>query len=78
MKKAKFGDNTPTLRKGQYKRIGRLEAKNPERAARVTDRMLERETRVARGKAFASPKLATSTTPRSSMKKGGKISKKKK
>jgi len=77
MKKAEVGMKTPSLRKGQYKRLGRLEAKNPERAERVADRMVERKSRVVRGKAMASSKLAKafSAAPKT-MKKGGMAKKK--
>jgi hypothetical protein len=52
MKKALDGDN---LRRGQYKRIGRIAERNPERAERVASRMNERASRVDRGKDIASP-----------------------
>jgi hypothetical protein len=52
MKKAQEGDQ---LRKGQYKRIGRIAENNPERAERVASRMNERASRVERGKEIASP-----------------------
>jgi len=48
IKKAQAG-----LKHSQYKRIGRLEKKNPERAEKVLGRMTERATRYKRGKAFA-------------------------
>ena len=50
MKKAQDGD---TLRTGQYKRIGRIAEKNPERAGRVAERMTTRAGRVERGKDIA-------------------------
>ena len=43
------------LRTGQYKRLGRIDEKNPARAERVADRMNTRATRVSRGKDIASP-----------------------
>jgi hypothetical protein len=52
VKKAQDGDN---LRKGQYKRIGRISEKNPERAGRVAERMNTRASRVERGKEIANP-----------------------
>jgi len=52
IKKAQEGTE---LRKGQYKRIGRISEKNPERAMRVADRMNTRASRVDRGKEIASP-----------------------
>jgi len=72
----------PSLRKGQLKRLGRLEAKNPDRATRVADRMIERDTRLQRGKSFVNSKLAavpakaTQTVP--TKKAGGKVKSKKK
>jgi hypothetical protein len=70
---------TPTLRRGQYKRLGRLEAKNPERADRVANRMIERDTRLERGKSFVADKLAKAkaAVAKPAMKKGGKVAKKK-
>ena len=50
VKKAQDGD---TLRRGQYKRIGRIAEKNPDRADRVASRMNERASRVERGKDIA-------------------------
>jgi hypothetical protein len=43
----------PDLRPGQYKRIGRISEKNPERAIRVADRMEKRASRTERGKNIA-------------------------
>lgn len=68
------GQTGVSLRKGQYKRLGRIAAKNPDRAGRVADRMIERDTRLSRGKAFVASKLAGKPT----MKKGGKVAAKKK
>lgn len=70
---------TPTLRRGQYKRLGRLEAKNPERAERVANRMIERDTRLERGKSFVADKFvkAKAAAAKPAMKKGGKVAKKK-
>ena len=85
VKKAQDGD---TLRKGQYKRLGRIAEKNPERAERVAGRMKMRDSRLQRGKDIANPrkveavaskvsdKLKEKGTP--AMKKGGKVVKKKK
>jgi hypothetical protein len=56
MKKAQDGDN---LRKGQYKRVGRIAEKNPDRAYRVAERMNERASRVDRGKEIANPRPAS-------------------
>ena len=52
VKKAQEGTE---LRKGQYKRIGRISEKNPERAMRVANRMNTRASRVDRGKEIANP-----------------------
>jgi hypothetical protein len=41
------------LKPRQYKRLGRIEEKNPERAARVAGRMEKRASREERGKAIA-------------------------
>lgn len=41
-----------SLRTGQYRRLGRLSAKNPAKAERVAERMVERRSRVARGSEF--------------------------
>lgn len=58
-KKAQAGTSIkPSLRSGQFKRIGRLAAKNPDRAKKVASRMVERDTRKARGKEFVSSKLS--------------------
>jgi hypothetical protein len=86
IKKAEVGISakpvaTPTLRRGQYKRLGRLAAKNPDRAERVSDRMIERDTRLERGKSFVADKMAkakAAAAEKPAMKKGGKVSKKKK
>ena len=54
-KKLKKAQEGTELRKGQYKRIGRISEKNPERAERVADRMNTRASRVQRGKDIANP-----------------------
>ena len=43
------------LRTGQYKRLGRIDEKNPARAERVAERMNTRASRIDRGKDIASP-----------------------
>lgn len=43
----------PDLRKGQYKRIGRIAETNPERAEKVANRMEKRASREERGKEVA-------------------------
>lgn len=86
VKKAQVGISakpvaTPSLRRGQYKRLGRLEAKNPERAERVANRMIERDTRLERGKAFVANKMAKAKAAAekpAAQKQGGKVAKKKK
>jgi len=55
IKKAQDG-----LRTGQYKRIGRIAEKNPERAERVAERMNTRASRVDRGKGIANPPIMRS------------------
>lgn len=55
VEKAQIG---ASLRSGQYKRIGRLAAKNPDRAKKVASRMVERDTRKARGKAYVQKNMA--------------------
>ena len=57
VKKAQEGTE---LRKGQYKRIGRIAEKNPERAERVAERMNTRASRVDRGKEIANPSIMSS------------------
>jgi hypothetical protein len=80
MKKAKTG---VSLRSGQLKRIGRLEAKNPDRAMNVASRMVERDTRKERGQDFVSknlsklmPKKAKSGGSFPDLSKDGKITQK--
>ena len=85
VKKAQEGTE---LRKGQYKRIGRISEKNPERAIRVADRMNKRASRVERGKEIANPstmiqnpayefdrklKMMKKSEDDSKMKMGGKL-----
>jgi hypothetical protein len=79
MKKAKTG---VSLRSGQLKRIGRLEAKNPDRATNVAKRMIERDTRKERGQDFITknldklmPKRAKSGGSFPDLNKDGKITK---
>jgi hypothetical protein len=50
MKKAEDGYNLKTR---QYKRLGRIAEKNPDRADRVAGRMNEKASRVSRGKEIA-------------------------
>jgi hypothetical protein len=51
IKKAQTGAPV-SLRTGQLKRLGRLSAKNPSKAENVAERMVERRSRVARGKEY--------------------------
>ncbi len=50
MKKAQDGEE---LRKGQYKRLGRIAEKNPARAEKVAERMNRKSSRINRGKEIA-------------------------
>jgi hypothetical protein len=82
VKKAQTGttaSSTPkiSLRTGQFKRLGRLAAKNPEKAEKVGKRMVERRTRVQRGKAYLD-KNAAKMYPETPgiAKKGAKVAKK--
>lgn len=43
---------TPDLRTGQYRRLGRLSAKNPTKAKKVAKRMVEKATRTERGEQY--------------------------
>ena len=60
IKKANDGIQQPkvSLRSGQLKRLGRLSAKNPDRAQRVASRMIERDTRKQRGKQYVQSNLS--------------------
>jgi len=53
MAKVKKAQGGIALRRGQYKRLGRIAEKNPERAEKVAERMKERATRFERGKRVA-------------------------
>jgi hypothetical protein len=53
MAKVKKAQKGIALRKGQYKRLGRIAEGNPDRADKVADRMKERATRFERGKRVA-------------------------
>ncbi len=53
MTKVKKAQAGVKLRRGQYKRLGRIAEKNPDRADKVADRMKERATRLQRGKRVA-------------------------
>ena len=78
VEKAENGIATPTLRRGQMRRLGRLSAKNPQRAERVANRMIERDTRVERGEAFVNKKLSAERAKAKAakpMKTGGKMAK---
>jgi hypothetical protein len=61
IKKAQNGLGTGDgLRTGQYKRLGRIDEKNPARAERVAERMNTRASRVDRGKGIANPPIMRS------------------
>lgn len=64
-----------SLRPRQYKRLGRLAAKNPERAERVAGRMVERDTRKERGQEFIEANKKKLVPPTPTMKTGGGIKK---
>ena len=73
-KKAADGATTPKieLRRGQYKRLGRLAAKNPMKAKKVGRRIAERATRTQRGLEYMNKnadKLLPSTP---TLRRGGK------
>jgi hypothetical protein len=62
VKKAQAGTAAPMkvgLRAGQMKRLGRLAAKNPDKATKVGSRMVERATRKQRGKEFLQKNLSS-------------------
>jgi len=70
-----------SLRTGQLKRLGRLSAKKPAKAERVAERMVERRSRMARGKEYLEknvgklypevPKIGKKGTKVAKAKKGG-------
>ena len=66
-----------SLRTGQYRRLGRLSAKNPDKAERVAKRMVERRSRVARGSEFLKKNVDKLYPEVPTMKKGGKAAPKK-
>lgn len=75
LKKAQDGTKTPpkvNLRTGQLKRIGRLSAKNPDKAQKVGAKMIERATRRERGKEYIKKNYAE-LIPKT--RKGGSIKK---
>jgi outer membrane usher protein FimD/PapC len=80
IKKAEDGEKLKvSLRSGQLKRLGKLSAKNPEKAQKVGKRFVEKATRTQRGVEYLK-KNAPSLKPSSSsssveMKKGGKMKK---
>jgi hypothetical protein len=53
MAKVKKAQTGVGLRRNQYKRLGRISEKNPERAQEVLERMNQRATRYKRGKELA-------------------------
>lgn len=76
MKKAQDGATTPkvSLRAGQFKRLGRLTAKDPDRAEKVGKRMVERATRMQRGKDYIKQNVK-SLMPAPTAKKGASMKK---
>jgi hypothetical protein len=56
MAKMKKSEDGISLRKGQYKRLGRIAERNPERADKVAERMKKRDSRLQRGKEIANPR----------------------
>lgn len=81
-KKAQDGNTIPikkvSLRTGQLKRLGKLSAKNPERAERVGKRIVERRSRLERGKEYLQKNVGKlyPEVPAVQGKKGVKVAKK--
>ena len=74
IKKAQDGAKAKVaLRTGQLKRVGRLAAKNPDKAEKVAGKMVERSSRRQRGKEYIQKNLSE-LMPKS--KDGSKMSKK--
>jgi len=75
IKKAQDGAKSPkvALRTAQLKRVGRLSAKNPDKAEKVAGKMVERASRRQRGKEYIQKNLS-SLMPKS--KDGNKMGKK--
>jgi hypothetical protein len=85
-KTVKKAEDGAGLRKGQYRRLGRIAENNPERAERVAERMNMRASRVKRGEKIANPRkiefnprkmreMLRSETTKSTMKSGGSMKK---
>ena len=74
VKKAADGTTAPkvSLRSGQYKRLGRLAAKNPMKAEKVGKRMTERATRRQRGLDYMNKNAAKMIPETPTLKTGGK------
>ena len=72
VKKAQMGSKV-ALRTGQLKRVGRLAAKNPDKAEKVAGKMVERASRRQRGKEYIQKNLSE-LMPKS--KDGSKMGKK--
>jgi hypothetical protein len=72
VKKAQVGSKV-ALRTGQLKRVGRLAAKNPDKAEKVAGKMVERASRRQRGKEYIQKNLSE-LMPKS--KDGSKMGKK--
>ena len=60
VKKIKKAENGDDLKTRQYKRLGRIAEKNPERAEKVADRMKTRSSRIDRGRDIANPPIMRS------------------
>jgi ribosomal protein L14 len=71
VKKAQVGSKV-ALRTGQLKRVGRLAAKNPDKAEKVAGKMVERASRRQRGKEYIQKNLSE-LMPKS--KSGSKVKK---
>jgi hypothetical protein len=63
------------LKTRQYKRLGRLAAKNPQRAKKVAGRMTERATRELRGKDYMTANVKKLVPKTPTLKKGGAVKK---
>lgn len=76
VKKAQDGTKTKVaLRSGQLKRLGRLSAKNPDKAEKVAGKMVERATRRQRGKEYLKKNAPKFVPDVPEVRKGGKIKK---
>lgn len=74
MKKAQGGKKV-SLRTGQLKRLGKLSAKNPDKAASVSEKMVERATRRQRGMEYLKKNVEKLTPEVPALRKGNKVKK---